>query len=65
MQDIKIELPIILLFLDILTKCFNDRTGYLLKNSDLLDKKNKLDDKNKIKFNEFFELLKKKDKYYL
>ena len=65
MQDIKIELPIIILFLDVLTQCFNDRTGYLLKNSDLLDKKNKLDDKNKIKFNEFFELLKKKDKLFM
>ena len=34
MQDIKIEIPIILLFIDVLTQSF------LLKNYDMLDKEN-------------------------
>ena len=65
MQNIKIEKPIIILFLDILTQCFNDRTVSLLKINDMLDKENKLDNDNKIKFNEFLDLLKKQDKLYM
>ena len=65
MQNIKIEKPIIILFLDILTQCFNDRTVSLLKNNDMLDKENQLDNDNKIKFNEFLDLLKKQDKLYM
>ena len=65
MQNIKIEKLIIILFLDILTQCFNDRTVSLLKINDMLDKENQLDNDNKIKFNEFLDLLKKQDKLYM
>ena len=62
MQNIKIEKLIIILFLDILTQCFNDRTVSSLKKNDMLDKENKLDNDSKKKLNEFIDLLKKTDK---
>ena len=62
MQVIKIQIPIIILFLDLSKQCFNERTVFLLKNYDMLDKENKLDNDDKIKLNEFFDLLKKQDK---
>ena len=43
MQDIKIEIPIILLFIDVLTQCLNERTTFILKKYDMLDKESKLD----------------------
>ena len=65
MQVIKLEIPTILLFLDILTKCFNDRTDFLLENINILDKLIKLNNNEKIKFIEFFQKLKKEDQLYM
>ena len=62
MQVIKLEISIIILFLDILVQCFSDRTDILLNNIDILDKKIKLNNDEKIKFLEFFQKLKKEDK---
>ena len=65
MQVIKLEISIIILFLDILVQCFNERTDFLLENINILDKKNKLNNDEKIKFIEFFQKLKKEDKLYM
>ena len=65
MQVIKLEISIIILFLDILVQCFNERTDFLLENINILDKKNKLNNDEKIKFIEFFQKLKKADKLYM
>ena len=65
MQVIKLEISIIILFLDILVQCFSDRTDILLNNIDILDKKIKLNNDEKIKFLEFFQKLKKEDKLYM
>ena len=65
MQVIKLEISIIILFLDILVQCFSDRTDILLNNIDILDKKIKLNNDEKIKFIEFFQKLKKEDKLYM
>ena len=65
MQVIKLEISIIILFLDILVQCFSDRTDILLNNIDILDKKIKLNNNEKIKFIEFFQKLKKEDKLYM
>ena len=64
-MQVKLEISIIILFLDILVQCFNDRTDILLNNIDMLDRKIKLNDDDKIKFIEFFKLLKKEDKLYM
>ena len=65
MQVIKLEISIIILFLDILVQCFSDRTDILLNNIDILDKKIKLNNDEKIKFLEFFQNLKIEDKLYM
>ena len=62
MQDIKIEISIILLFIDIFTQSFIKKTAILLKHCDMLDQEKKLNNDNKIKLIEFFNLLGKQDK---
>ena len=62
MQDIQKKIPIILLFIDVLTQCLNERTIFILKKYDMLDKENKSDNDSKKKLNEFIDLLKKTDK---
>ena len=49
MQDIIIEIPIILLFIDIFTQSFIKKTAVLLKHSDMLDQEKKLNNDNKTK----------------
>ena len=62
MQDIIIEIPIILLFIEIFTKSFVKKTDVLLKHFEMLGQENKLNNDNKIKLIEFFNLLGKQDK---
>ena len=65
MKVIKIDIPNIILFFQILTDCFIGQTDYLSKNYNMLDKENKLNNDNKIKIEEFFYLLKKQDKLFM
>ena len=62
MQDIIIEIPIILLFIEIFTTSFIKKTALLLKHFEILDQEKKLNNDNKIKLIEFFDLLRKQDK---
>ena len=62
MQNIIIEIPILLLFIEIFTKSFIKKTNLLLKHFEMLDQENKLNNDNKIKLIEFFDLLEKEDK---
>ena len=64
MKIIKIDIQNIILFTQILTKCFTEETKFLLKDN-ILDKENKLDNENKIKILNFFSLLEKQDKVFM
>ena len=65
MKIIKIEIQNIILFTQILTNCFIEQTDFLLKDYNILDKENKINNDNKIKIERFFYLLKKQDKIFM
>ena len=65
MKIIKIDIQNIILFTQILTNCFIEQTDFLLKDYNILDKENKINNDNKIKIERFFYLLKKQDKIFM
>ena len=65
MKIIKIDIQNIILFTQILTNCFIEQRDFLLKDYNILDKENKINNDNKIKIEKFFNLLKKRDKVFM
>ena len=65
MKIIKIDIQNIILFTQILTNCFIEQRDFLLKDYNILDKENKINNDNKKKLDEFFYLLKKQDKLFM
>ena len=65
MKIIKIDIQNIILFTQILTNCFIEQSDFLVKDYNILDKENKINNDHKIKIEKFFNLLKKRDKVFM